>query len=108
MAGLTPAASDFAGTKNGATPGAVSTVVVDPVPKTVTLTWASAVTNADAVTVSYTPGTNRTSDIAGNNAVALTNQALTNSSPDTTAPAAPTVDLVAASDSGASSPDAKT
>ena len=65
-------------------------------------------TNADAVTVSYTPGTNKTSDIAGNNAVALTNQALTNTSSDTTAPAAPTIDLLAASDSGTSSTDDKT
>src|SRR6185369_2018091 len=108
MAGLTPAAGDFAVTKNGATPVAVSSVVVDTVARTLTLTLASAVTNADAVTVSYTPGTNKTSDIAGNNAVALVNQGLTNNSPDTTAPAAPTLDLVAASDSGTSNVDDKT
>jgi hypothetical protein len=95
-------------TKNGATPVAVSSVVVDTVNKTVTLTLAAGVTNADAVTVSYTPGSNKTSDIAGNDAIALTNQALTNDSPDTTAPAAPTVDLLPVSDSGTSPTDDKT
>ena len=64
-------------TRNGVAQVAVNNVVVDTVAKTVTLTLGTNVLNADAVTVSYTPGTNKTSDIAGNSAVALVNQGVT-------------------------------
>jgi uncharacterized repeat protein (TIGR02059 family) len=108
FAGTTPAASDFTVTKNGSTNVSVSSVAVDTTAKTVTLTLASAVTNADAVTVSYTAGTNKVQDIAGNTAANLLGQTATNNSSDTTAPAVPTVALTSGSDSGTSNSDAKT
>ena len=62
----TPATGDFVIHKNGTGTVAVTAVAVDTVNKTVTLTLGSAVTNADTVTVDYTPGANKTQDIAGN------------------------------------------
>ena len=63
----------------------VSSVTVNG--SAVTLTLASAVTDGQAVTVSYTvPGTNPVQDAAGNDAAALSNQTVTNNTPDTTAP----------------------
>ncbi|HEY0845250.1 MAG TPA: Ig-like domain-containing protein [Noviherbaspirillum sp.] len=109
MASTTPAASDFAVSKNGGTAVTVNSVAVDAAAKTVTLTLASAITNADSnIAVSYTAGASKLQDIAGNEAANLTNQAVTNSSSDTTAPAAPSLDLTDGSDSGTSDSDDKT
>ena len=71
----TPATSDFtvAGIAAGTT---VSSVAVSGTK--VTLTMASAAVSTDTVTVSYTPGTNKIQDSAGNAAAALTTQAVTN------------------------------
>ncbi|MBU3639605.1 SwmB domain-containing protein, partial [Polynucleobacter sp. AP-RePozz3-80-G7] len=60
---------------------APSSVVVDATAHTVTLTLANAVLNTDTVLVSYTPGVNKIEDIAGNAALALTSQAVTNNTP---------------------------
>src|SRR5581483_9285472 len=86
---------------------AVTGVAVNTVNDTVTLTLASAVAGTDSVTVSYTAGATRTQDLAGNAAADLVNLAVANATPvpDTTAPAAPSLALLAASDSGASSSD---
>ncbi|MEN3112716.1 Ig-like domain-containing protein [Uliginosibacterium paludis] len=109
LASSTPSASDFVVSKNGGTGVTVAGVVVDPTAKTVTLTLASAITNADSnVRVSYTPGGTALQDIAGNAAAAFSSQSVTNASPDTTAPVAPTLALLPSSDTGASSSDAKT
>ncbi|MEB3232298.1 MAG: FG-GAP-like repeat-containing protein [Leptolyngbyaceae bacterium] len=63
---------------------------VDANGTTVTLTLASAVTSSDTVALSYTvPGTNPVQDVAGNDAIALTTQSVTNTTlppADTTAP----------------------
>ena len=81
-----PAATDFT-VQSGGSP--VSLATVSPVTvggSTVTLTLAAAVTALDTVTLSYVPGTNPIQDAAGNDAAALTNQAVVNSTADTTAP----------------------
>ena len=55
--------------------------------RTVTLTLAAAVDTTDVVTVTYTaPSTNKLRDALGNAAAALTDRAVTNETPDTTAP----------------------
>ena len=80
----TPAASAFAVTVAGAA-RTVSSVSVSG--SAVTLTLASAVTSGQTVTLVYTvPTSNPIQDAAGNDAAALTNQAVTNSTGDTTAP----------------------
>ena len=80
----TPAAAAFAVTVAGAA-RTVSSVAVSG--SAVTLTLSSAVTHGQTVVLSYTvPNANPTQDAAGNDAAALTNQAVTNSTPDTTAP----------------------
>ncbi len=73
-----PATSDYA-VSVGGSGRSVSTVGVSGTK--VTLTLASAVTSADAVTVSYTPGTNPVQDPTGNDAAALSDRAVTNSTP---------------------------
>ena len=72
----TPAATTF--TLGGASE-TVSTVMIDDM--TVTLTLSGAVTSGDTVTVTYTPGTNPVQDAAGNDAAALSTQAVTNNTP---------------------------
>ena len=55
--------------------------------RAVTLTLASAVTDGQEVTVTYTvPGTNPIRDAVGNDARPLANRAVGNNTPDTTAP----------------------
>ncbi|HJV85365.1 MAG TPA: Ig-like domain-containing protein [Noviherbaspirillum sp.] len=108
MASTTPAATDFAVMKNGSTTVSVSSVAVDASTRTVTLTLASAITKTDTVTLAYTPGTNKTQDVAGNLAAALTDQSVTNNSSDIVAPAAPGLSLVTTSDSGSNHSDTKT
>ncbi|CCC97339.1 FG-GAP-like repeat-containing protein [Azospirillum baldaniorum] len=94
-----PAANRFAVTAGGQ-PVTVSSVAVDSVNKTVTLTLAQAVTNADTVTVSYTDPTagndaNAVQSVTGTDAASFTAQPVTNNSPDTTPPS-----LVSASVNG--------
>ena len=62
--------------------------------KVVTLTLASAVAHGETVTVSYSPGMNPIQDAVGNDAAMLSNEPVTNNSPDTTAP---TIDGIAIS-----------
>ena len=58
---------------------------VDISGKTVTLTLATAASAGDTVTLTYTvPGSNPVQDLAGNDAGALTDQSVTNNTPDTT------------------------
>ena len=82
-----PAASSF-WTVVAGTPTTLSTVAVSG--RKVTLTLSSqAAAHGETVTVSYTaPTANPIQDLAGNAAVALTNQAVTNNTPapDTTTP----------------------
>ncbi|MCY4583357.1 MAG: SwmB domain-containing protein, partial [Chloroflexi bacterium] len=70
-----PATADFtvsvAGTNQTPTGVAVAG-------QTVTLTLGTAATAGQTVTVSYTAGTNPIQDLAGNDAAALTSQAVTN------------------------------
>jgi hypothetical protein len=88
----------------------VNAVAVDTTAKTVTLTLASSITNADSnIQVSYIPpASNPVQDVAGNTASALSNQSVTNNAGDTTAPATPGLTLAAASDSGTSNSDTLT
>ncbi len=80
----TPGASDFTVTVAGSSV-TVSNVSVSG--KTVTLTLAAAVEHGNTVSLSYTiPATNPIQDAAGNDAAALSGQAVTNDTPDTTAP----------------------
>ncbi len=85
-----PATGAFAVSVGGSA-RAVSSVVVDANLKTVTLTLASAVTNGQSVTVAYTDPTagndaNAIQDGNGNDAASLGATAVTNTTPDTTAP----------------------
>ena len=81
--GSTPAASAFAVTAGGST---VTVSDVNVSGSTVTLTLASAVSAGDTVTVNYTPGADPIQDEAGNDAAALTGQAVVNNTADTTEP----------------------
>ena len=103
LGAVVPAIGDFVVNVNAA-PVVVSAVNV--VGDTVVLTFAAGVTNVDVVTVSYTAGATPTQDVAGNPAANLVNQAVTNTTGDTFAPAAPSsVDLLPGSDTGASNAD---
>ncbi len=81
----TPATGAFTVTAGGSTIS-VSTVTVSGM--AVTLGLASAVTSGQTVTISYVaPGSNPIQDVAGNDAAALTNEAVTNrTAGDTTPP----------------------
>ena len=82
--GSTPAATDYTVTV-ARSQRTVSSVTVRG--SLVTLTLSSAVTDGEAVTVSYTvPGTNPVQDAAGNDAAALSNQTVTNNTAAGTAP----------------------
>ena len=77
----TPAASAYSVTVAGA---ARTVSDVDVSDETVTLTLSSAVTVGQSVTVSYVkPSTNPVQDLPGNDAAALTNQAVANNTPAT-------------------------
>ncbi len=71
----TPATTDFTVSVAG-TDQTPSVVVVSG--QTVTLTLGTAATPGQAVTVSYTKGTNPIQDVAGNDAAALSTQSVTN------------------------------
>ena len=73
--GSVPAAGDFAVTAAGST---INVNGVSVGGSAVTLTLASAVQANQAVTLDYTPGANPTQDEAGNDAAALSGQAVTN------------------------------
>ena len=81
--GSVPATTDFtvsvAGTDQTPTNVEVSGSAV-------TLTLSTAATGGQTVTVTYTKGTNPIQDLAGNDAAALSSQAVTNNTTDTTAP----------------------
>jgi uncharacterized repeat protein (TIGR02059 family) len=69
----------------------VTMAAVNAAAKTVTLTLGTAVANGETVTVSYTDptagnDTNAIQDGAGNDAATITTKAVTNNTPDTTAP----------------------
>ena len=92
-----PAAGAFAVTVADADAPTVSDVSVSG--SAVTFTLSPAVTHGQTVTVSYTvPETAPVQDTAGNDAAAFTNRAVTNSSPDTTAPALSTDTPLAVND----------
>ena len=97
-----PAPEDYTVTAAG---NPINVTAVNANGSTVTLTLANPVTNADTVTLDYSAGTAPVQDVAGNDAANLTGQALTNTTGDTTAPAAPSLDLIASSDTGASNTD---
>ncbi|WP_162801407.1 SwmB domain-containing protein, partial [Azospirillum brasilense] len=85
-----PAAGAFE-VKVGGTTVSVSNVAVDGVNKTVTLTLAQGVTDADTVTVAYTDPTTGNDASAvqatnGDDAASFTARPVTNNSPDTTPP----------------------
>jgi uncharacterized repeat protein (TIGR02059 family) len=85
-----PAAGAFVVKVAGVT-RTVSSVAVDAEDNTVTLTLSSAVTNGQSVTVAYTDpttgnDTNAIQDAAGNDAATFGATAVTNETPDTTAP----------------------
>ncbi len=83
--------------------------IFDATNLTVTLMLTSATTSSDNITASYTAsGSNKIQDIAGNLLTNLTSLAVINNNSDTTQPAAPTLALNAASDSGTSNSDANT
>ena len=79
-----PAAGDFAVTVAGSARSVTGLVFADGA---VSLVLASAVSAGETVTVSYTKGTNPLKDLASNDAPALTDEAVTNS---TAPPDAPT------------------
>ncbi|MDE0194895.1 MAG: SwmB domain-containing protein [bacterium] len=93
-----PAAGDFAVTVDGSAAALADTNPVAVNGAVVTLTLAKAVLRVDAVTVSYTPGTNKLkdSDHAGLPVTGFVDaKTATNNTPaDGTAPGAPTIDLV--------------
>ena len=93
--GSTPAAAAFTVTADGDA-RTVSGVAVDGT--TVTLTLDTGAAHGETVLVSYAlPGSNRIQDEAGNEAVALTSQAVDNNTPDTTAPVLSTATVTGAS-----------
>ena len=87
-----PAASDFAVTAAGSTVNVSGASVAG---STVTLTLATAVEAGQTVALDYTPGANPIQDAAGNDAVPLSGQTVTNNTsgggggPITTPPGAP-------------------
>ena len=83
-----PAAGDFAVTAAGST---VTVTGVGVAGSAVTLTLATAVEANQAVTLAYTPGANPTQDAAGNDAVLLSRQTVTNNTGNTPATGAPTI-----------------
>ena len=73
-----PAPGDFVVTAAGSTAGVAGVSVGG---SAVTLTLATAVQANQTVTLDYTPGTNPTQDMAGNDAAALSGQHVTNNTP---------------------------
>lgn len=84
--GSSPSTSDFVVRVNSVI-RAVSNVSIAT--DKVTLTLSSAVLINETIEIDYTAGTNPIEDANGNNAVNLSNQAVTNNTLDTAAPGAP-------------------
>ena len=61
--------------------------------RVVTLMLVSAVAHGEAVTVSYSPGTNPIQDAVGNDALGLSNEPVRNATPDTTPPTVSSVGI---------------
>ena len=81
----TPAAKAFTVTVAGAKRDLAANNPVSVSGRTVTLTLASALTDGETVTVSYTvPPSNRLQDVASNHAAALSEQPVSNRSPGST------------------------
>jgi uncharacterized repeat protein (TIGR02059 family) len=78
--GSTPANGDFSIGTDGIAQTVTGVVVAT---NTVTLTLSPGVLCGDTITVSYTAGTNKIQDVAANAAADLTNEAVTNNTPDT-------------------------
>ncbi len=94
-----PATTDFTVSVAG-TSRTLSNVEVSG--SAVTLTLSPAATHGQTVTVSYTvPATNPIEDWAGNNAAALTNEAVTNNTRRPVPPPAPSVGATPVADAGA-------
>ena len=86
-----PAASDFT-VSGGNSARTVSNVAVSG--QAVTLTLNSAVEHGETgIRVSYRPGTNPIQDAAGNDALGLSNERVTNNTGDTTAPTVSRVEI---------------
>ncbi len=85
-AGSVPAAGDFNLDINSTS---VSVTNVSISGSQVTLTIAQSAVFGDNVTVDYTSGTNPIRDTAGNEAIDLNNEFVTNNTPDVTPPGAP-------------------
>lgn len=83
-----PDTADFTVSINGSTS---TPSVVTVASSTVELTLSPGAGYGDTVTISYSSSTNPIQDEAGNDAGNLTNQAVTNNTPDTTAPILQTV-----------------
>ena len=81
--GSRPASGDYTVEVDGAGRNVTGIFMSDTV---VTLTLASAVAHGEAVTVSYSPGTNPIQDAVGNDALGLNNEPVTNETPETALP----------------------
>jgi len=79
--GSVPAASDFTVKVNTAAVTLATGTPVTVAGRAVTLTLANAVTHGQTVTVSYAPGTNPIQDAASNDALALSDEPVTNNAP---------------------------
>mgnify|MGYP003634062138 CR=1 FL=1 len=82
-----PSNGDFVVKVNNLTRNVASVAISND---SVKITLSSTIIIGDNIQVSYTAGTNPIQDISGNDAVNLTNQTVTNNTPDNTAPPAPT------------------
>lgn len=104
-AGSDPSASAFTINVNGS-PVTISSA--DANGTTVTLTLPASVNPTDTVTVSYTvPAVSPIQDVVGNDSISFSGRSVTNSTVDVTPPSPPSAapDLLALSDTGASSTD---
>ena len=86
MDSAVPANEDYSITADGEPVALRSGVAVVVAGRQVTLTLAAAVLPGQTVLLSYTPDANPIQDQAGNDAEALSNEAVINETPDTTAP----------------------
>lgn len=81
-----PAASDFSITKNGSAYTGGFTVNLSDSLVELALSGSNHFLATDVLLVSYTPGTNKLKDQAGNNVAAISNAAVSNNVPDVSAP----------------------
>ncbi len=95
-----PAPADFAVQVDGQTRAVSSVHIHDDM---LVLSLAQTVTQGQSVSLSYTPALTRIEDQAGNDAAAISNMSVTNTTADITPPTAPTLTL--AQDTGSSGSD---